>query len=245
MLKLISIAFMLSLFLPFNCWSAASVAVSVTAPSSSSGAVSGKSIVKSMIFSPCVNAATDFGGATIGTVTVKPVSVSNFFDQLNIKITGSNDDADKDKIYDYDLYFFLVNTGGTGSAIPTTLADYQFYVFRRYNAGGVVTGSPQKLYGVDVTLRTDATDTGLTNAAPDMLLRAADFSSATINEVIFGGDIFFDGYSLPQGTWLAVAILSKAGTALDLNEPKTWAVWDAVPFILGTPWKTTTNKTCQ
>lgn len=241
MLKLKHLAILLVLLMPLDVWSAAAIAVSVAPPASSSGAVAGKSIVKSMIFSPCVKAATTFGQLldTDGkTVLAKGTAVNNFFDQFTIKITGSNDDAKKDGVFDYDLYFFFVNTSGTGTASPTTISDAQFYVIRRYLAASPTTGAPQKLYGVDVTLRAN-----VTGSAPDMLLRGVDFSSSAINEVIFGGDIDFGGYNLPQGTWLAVAIL--AVPPLDLNDPTSWIAWDAFPFMLGSPWATNPAKTCE
>ncbi len=235
MLKLKNIMFLLIWLLPMQAWSAASIVVSVTPPSTSSAAVLGKNIVKSMIFSPCVNydktltTPVAFGAVTFDSALTPPISDSkgqvvtdsNHIDQLSVKITGSNDDVNKDKIYDYDVYFFFVNLSAKGVSSSTpALADYQFYNFRRYDAGVFGSG---KLSGVEIVLLLNSLST---TAAP--LLKAKDFSAPAINDVLLGGDFRIDGYNLPHGTWLAVGILIPANKPLVLDDPKSWAYWDAV-----------------
>ena len=252
MLKLKNIMFLLIWLFPIQVWSAASIVVSVTAPSTSSAALLGKNIVKSMIFSPCVNydktTPVAFGAVTFNPALTPPITTpkgqvvtdSNHIDQLSVKITGSNDDVNKDKIYDYDVYFFFVNLSAKGvlSATPA-LSDYQFYNFRRYDAGVYGSG---RLSGVEIVLLLNSASSASSLPGPPApLLKAKDFSAPAINDVLLGGDFGIDGYNLPHGTWLAVGILMPEGVAPNLNDPKSWAYWDAVPFILGTPWSTTSS----
>ncbi len=213
---------------------APSVSVKVTAPTGSASKEFNSKIVKSMLYTPCVDAsggAIDFGN--VGTLT--GTSVDNSFDQFLIKVTGTNSDEAKDGEVDFDLYFFLVNIGADGSLADIT--NSQFYQFSRYDAFSTTPS------GVSVYLDQTATE-ATTNGVARPLLRAEDFSSTTIDETILGGTIAFDAFSLPQGTWLAIAMLGDAtgtGPAIDFKDPRTWAAWDAVPFILGTPWRTTSG----
>jgi hypothetical protein len=213
---------------------APSVSVKVTAPTGSASKEFNSKIVKSMLYTPCVDAsggAIDFGN--VGTLT--GTSVDNSFDQFLIKVTGTNSDEAKDGAYDFDLYVFIVNIGASGTAAD--IANAQFYQFSRIDAFGTTTGVTLDIFALAANLDSNK-----------MLLRAADFSSATIDETIMGGTIWFDQFSLPQGTWMATAIVADNAT-VDFEDPKTWAAWDAVPFILGTPWRTTsgtdTGGTCN
>jgi len=225
---------------PALSWSAASLTVSVTSPAGSSSLEYSRRLVTSMLMTPCL-ATTDIDGTAnvFGAVGPGPqagVTVNNPFDQLLVTIRGANSDDDRDGAYDYDLYVLLVNQSGDGDGTtPATIANSRFFVFSRYDRY-----TDNLTPGVEVYLRATSADLNL-DPAP-VYLRAADFASATINETLLGGNIAFDGYGLAQGTWLVVAILSTE-TEIDFTEPRTWAKWDAKPFILGAPWNV--DKTCS
>lgn len=213
---------------PALSWSAASLTVSVTSPAGSSSLEYSRRLVTSMLMTPCL-ATTDIDGTAnvfgaVGPAPQTGVTVNNPFDQLLVTIRGANSDDDRDGAYDYDLYVLLVNQSGDGSAAD--IANSRFFVFSRYDRY-----TDDLTPGVEVYLRATTADLNPT----EVYLRSTDFASATINETLLGGNIAFDGYDLAKGTWLVVAILSTQ-TEIDFTDPRTWAKWDAKPFILGAPW---------
>lgn len=225
--------------LPTVSYSAASIKV-VVAPSAGSSGLLYKSLLPSMIYTPCLSAADPtkiFGFADYiapATVsTVKGTTIKSFFDNFAITVSGSNADENKDGIYDYDLYFFIVNPAAPGvvPAVLPAITNSQFFAFRK---GFVNTGG-------SVTLKENSSTLApaVGPATPnDVYLLSEEFSTSAIKESIMGGDLSFDAYTLPQGTWLAVAILAER-TLLNFQDPSTFIAWDVVPFVLGTPWATT------
>jgi hypothetical protein len=176
------------LLIPALSFSAVGLSVSVTRPIGSASQAYNSSFSRNIIFSPCVNESTVFGNVA----GVAGVTVNSFFDQFQVKITATNQDVNSDGSFEYDLYFFLVNVSASGTVAD--IANNQFYVFRRYDAFTVDTAAI--LNGVEVVLKENAA--ALDNN--DIYLRAQDFSTAVINETIFGGNISFDSFNLLQGT---------------------------------------------
>lgn len=198
-----------------SCTGTPCVKVTVTVPKGASGSpVDGGSssvLASKTIYTPCNNAGTD---------------------QISIVINGQNSKA---KPY-YDLYFFIVNTSASGSS-NADLRYNQFYVFRRFNHFNVNIFPAGRLPGVE--LFTQATSATLDKE--EVLLRAEDFAklgNGIIKETILQGAFSVDGWSLSQGTYMAVAILADRTTAVNFDNPSTWVAWDAVPIIFNSPWQT-------
>ena len=213
-----------------------SISVKVTQPKGSAGDAFGAKIMKSMLLTPCLSEDSEKKyGAISG---LEGINVNNSFDQLNIKITGTNVNNDNDKWYDFDLYFFLINL--TASGTDTDIPNSQFFVFRRFNALTSNVKPNGGFSGIEIIPKALAQD--LDKA--DVLLRRQDFGTDKIDETILGGNISVDKFNLPQGTWMAVAILASNDNDIDFEDPATWAVWDATPFILGVPWRTR-QLTCK
>lgn len=223
------------ILIPNTSWAATSISVRIDAPTGSASREFGNRLLRSMTLTPCLTSSDIEAGANIyGAVGPAPqdgIEVDNPFDQFSFEITGSNSDDDDDGFYDYDLYVLLVNLSGDGSA--ATIAESQFFVFSRYDLY-----TDALTPGVVVYLQSDAS--ALDPTQP--YLRAEDFIDRRIDETLLGGSIAVDNYSLAQGTWLAVAILGTEDD-IDFQDPRTWAKWDAEPFLLGAPWDI--NATCD
>lgn len=231
--------------LPNASYATPSISLTVSAPPGSASNAFGKSILKSiqktpqsMLYTPCLalGATKTFGSSPIhgGTpVVVKGTLVNKTFDSFSISVAGTNDLAPAATGGAlYDLYVFIVYTGAQ-VATPQT----QFYVLKKGTAA----------VGSQVTLRTDVNSLTATTDAyiPKQFFSTNNIgtlipgSTTLYQETIMGGDLWFDTYNLPQGTWLAVAILGDA--SIDFKDASTFVVWDAVPFVLGNPWPTTTG----
>jgi len=195
-----------------------SIKVTAVPPTGSAGKAYDRKIVPSMPYTPCLSQAE------IPKIFDSGLSVENHFDQFTFSITGKNSDITDpaDGTLDYDLYFFFVNFGGSGTGFP----DAQIYAVSRYDP------FTSTRTGVHIELSANASSI---NATTGMLLKSGDFSADAISEIIFGGTIRMDGFGLQQGTWMAVSILAD-NTTVDFTDASTWVAWDAVPFILGLPW---------
>jgi hypothetical protein len=203
------------------------VQVRITGPTGSAAKSFSSNIVKSMLYTPCVSADTEFGDASGGSVTV-----NNYLDYLNFAITVQNDVDTTAGGYKYDLYFFIVNPNASGAS--AIVADARFYVFKKTRIFDL-SGAPN-LYGIEVELKADA---AALVAADDIFMAKESFLSSSVSETVTGGPIPMDSFGLPQGTWLAVAILGDAG--VDFQDPASWAKWDAAPVIIGSPWETSSG----
>jgi len=222
----ISIVFIFCLLLILyqtNAWSAASVKVTVSAPTGSAAADFSSKLMNNIIYTPCLSSVD-----ATNTVTLGGESINNKFDQLKVTLDIVNE-KDTDGNYIYDLYFMMVNLSASGQLNDNILFS-QIYLFERIQDGS------DQLDPISVNLFGTAEAADLSNSEKKYLAKEL-FIAETYTEEIFGNSIYFDAFSLPQGTWLALAILGD-GTSLKFGDPKTWAKWDADVFILGSPLKT-------
>lgn len=204
-------------------WAAASVKVEVSAPKGSAAAAFSSKLMSDIIYTPCLS-STD----TDKIISLGGELINNHFDQLTITLTVTNE-QDDNKDYLYDLYFMLVNLSASGS-INDNLINSQIYLFERKQDGS------DKLDPVSVHLFSTAEAVDV-SASEKKYLPKEQFISTSYKEEIFGNSIYFDSFSLSQGTWMALSILGNSAT-FKFGDPKTWAKWDADVFILGSPLKT-------
>lgn len=213
---------------------AAEVNVEITMPSGSASNEYGEDITGAAVFTPCLKSGDTslFGGNAENSV-----SVDNLEDQLLITITGSVDDD-----LTQDLYFMLVNVGAT--AAGSTIDAARFFSFQRWEAD-TGAGAPRvqiKPFDIPTSINAAVTDYVAGTATDGGLpyLRNADILEGEFEEIVMGGNIFFDDYSLPEGTWLAFAMIAESDS-IDFEDPTTWGAWDGEYFILGSPWPNDTN----
>lgn len=236
-MNITKLSLFITLFLmPSIIWSATTttptiagtyVSVTVTNAVGSSGEKFSPQLLKAnqnkVLYVPCVGQSITFGkiGSSTGILVDTPLD-----DQIAIKITGTNTNRE------YDLYAFIVNIGATG--LVNDIQNTQFYVFSRYQAFS--TSISPNLHGLEIIPRAQSKDL----LPADMLLQKNDFLVPAINENIFGGNFKIDGYQLPMGTWMAVAILADS-TKINFDDPTTWVAWDMAPIVFQVPWRTTVN----
>lgn len=214
---------LLLLGLSLTAWSAPSVKVTISAPDGSAAADFSSKLMNNIIYTPCLS-STDTGNATF----LGGESINNHFDQLKISLSITNE-KDTDGNYLYDLYFMIVNLSASGQ-LNNNILFSQIYLFERIQDG------TDQLDPISVNLFGTAEAADLSSSEKKYLAKEL-FIADTYEEEIFGNSIYFDSFSLPQGTWLALAILGD-GSTLKFGDPKTWAKWDADVFILGSPLKT-------
>lgn len=212
---------LLAMLIPAMTLSAAEIEVTVE-PAADSAADEFEFIPGDTPFTPCLSTGD-------GTVTFGDQEVDNPFDQFLITIEGSNDTNATTGALEYSLYVFLVNTAGDGSA-SDDVTNSQIFAFSR--SYGDADGQQQvRVALVDTAANLDKAEDAHT------YLYNTQMPGEDIEEILMGGNLAFDAYGLNEGTWVAVAILGDS-SSIDFTDIKTWAAWDAFPFMLGAPWNT-------
>jgi|GEM_PF-3550076 len=221
---IISFIFLLPLLIIQNIiWAAPSVQVTVSAPEGSAAADFSSKLMNNIIYTPCISSTT-----ASNTLALGGESINNHFDQLKIALNITNE-KDTDGNYLYDLYFMIVNLSASGQ-LNNNILFSQIYLFERIQDGS------DQLDPVSVNLFGTAEAADLGSSEKKYLAKEL-FIADTYTEEIFGNSIYFDSFSLPQGTWMALAILGDSSN-IKFGDPRTWTKWDADVFILGSPLKT-------
>jgi len=174
-----------------------------------------------------VSAQAVYDAAVSEIINLSGESISNPFDQLKVNLKVTND-GDANGNYVYDLYFML-------SHLTTLDADdASIFIFERVDNNGTFT--PLNVVAYETAALVDASVDGL------VFLPYDQFTEASYEEDILGNKIYLDTYGLKQGTWMATAILANS-TTFKLEDPRTWAAWDANVFVLGSPFATASGTT--
>jgi len=220
------------------CLAAVSVGVKIEFPKGSAAGDFSSKISSNVGWTGCIDATqADLNAAT--PVIINGNTIINADDFFTITVSSTNEFDSIAKEYKYDMYVFIVNPSADGSTADPT--GWQYYAFHRRLDGQGVDVHPRLNVGA-ITTNTGADST------EDAYLTKVQFLEDKVQEILFGGSFAFDAFNLPQGLWQVVVILADR-TTVDFKSPTSWAAWDTAPFVLGTPWKTTTgtsgNGTCK
>lgn len=180
-----------------------------------------------------VTVASPKGAAIDTTTKPKPTNIrfvpcdSGKLDQLSFSFKF---DAGSDSTNMKDTYFFFYNLEADGTGVTSVTQAKYYPVSKRFvssAAGGLVSvGKNAQAF----------------NPETDAYVAAKENVGSAQTDLILGGNLDLTG--LPQGTWLAVGLVADRST-VSIDDPATWLAWDAAPLVVGTPWKTGSNGTCQ
>jgi len=219
------------------CLAAVSVGVKIEFPKGSAAGDFSSKVSSNVGWTGCIDATA--AANTTTPIVINGNTINNANDFFTVTVSSTNLLDSTTNKYKYDMYVFIVNPSADGTTVSP--AGWQYYALHRRLDG----------QGVDVHTRLDVTalttNTGV-ETTEDAYLTKEQFLQDKVSEILFGGSFAFDAFSLPQGLWQTVVILADRAT-VDFKDPSTWAAWDTSPFVLGTPWKTSTGTsgsgTCQ
>lgn len=189
---------------------------------------------------------------TDNIITSSVAEYALYFMMVNLNAAGAND-------------LTVTSVDGTNTAADiaaiATSADSQIYMFERDIGFSAVAGTtfsdPSSL---KVVLYPDAKqmdivaggcvnegctaiglggDTPLAGKASVAYVPQASATANTYTDNVISSDGFsLEGYDLPQGTWMGIAILAKPDE-IKFADARTWVSWDAKPIIFGNPLRST------
>lgn len=212
------------------------VSISLTAPKSTAGADGGATkFYKGLPWLPCTGSVdTEFGLVAKNKLTALK-------DQLVVDISATNEDVGKDGTQDYDLYVAFINYG---SGLNNNAFAYYYFVSQTTSL--LTAGMSLAPYTSSLVVVDDGNPATNPPAVPAAFLPGNKFSSSAYKVSIFN-PLSADDFSLRQGMWAAMAIMVQSPvapatiTAATLQDPRKWEAWAVQPFIVGTPFATSTG----